>query len=93
MSEATLDPDPVAAAAAEADEVATLNDLKAHYIRAFVESDTASRRPGGNAASRRGALRDVTAAKAKLADDEPGVLHFEHSGLRPLNDQREREGR
>ena len=41
MSEATLDPDPVAAAAAEADEVATLNDLKAHYIRAFVESDTA----------------------------------------------------
>jgi ketosteroid isomerase-like protein len=40
MSETTLDPDPVAAAA-EAEAVATLHDLNAQYIRAFVESDTA----------------------------------------------------
>jgi ketosteroid isomerase-like protein len=41
MSEATVDPDRVAAATAEADAVALLHDLNAHYIRAFVESDTA----------------------------------------------------
>jgi ketosteroid isomerase-like protein len=39
MSETALDP--AAAAAAEADAVATLHDLNAHYIRAFVESDIA----------------------------------------------------
>ena len=37
MSETTID---VAAATAEAEAVATLHELNAHYIRAFVESDT-----------------------------------------------------
>ena len=37
MSDTTLD---VAAITAEADAVATLHTLNAHYIRAFVESDT-----------------------------------------------------
>jgi len=41
MSETTVDPDRVAAATAEADAVGLLHDLNAHYIRAFVESDTA----------------------------------------------------
>jgi ketosteroid isomerase-like protein len=40
MSDTALDPDPVAAAAAEIETVAILHDLNAHYIRAFVESDT-----------------------------------------------------
>jgi ketosteroid isomerase-like protein len=40
MSETTVDPDRVAAATAEADAVRTLHELNAHYIRAFVESDT-----------------------------------------------------
>ncbi len=40
MSETTVDPNRVAAATAEADAVATLHSLNAHYIRAFVESDT-----------------------------------------------------
>jgi hypothetical protein len=40
MSETTVHPDPVAAATAGSDAVATLHDLNAHYIRAFVESDT-----------------------------------------------------
>jgi len=38
MSDTTLD---AAAAIAEADAVANLHSLNAHYIRAFVESDTA----------------------------------------------------
>ncbi len=37
MSETTMD---IAAATAEAEAVATLHELNAHYIRAFVESDT-----------------------------------------------------
>jgi ketosteroid isomerase-like protein len=41
MSETTVDPDRVAAATAEADAVGLLHELNAHYIRAFVESDTA----------------------------------------------------
>jgi ketosteroid isomerase-like protein len=41
MSETTVDPKPVPAATAEAEAVATLHELNAHYIRAFVESDTA----------------------------------------------------
>jgi ketosteroid isomerase-like protein len=41
MSETMVDSDRVAAAAAEADAVAILHDLNAHYIRAFVESDAA----------------------------------------------------
>ena len=41
MSETALDPERVAAATAEADAVALLHDLNEHYIRAFVESDTA----------------------------------------------------
>ncbi len=40
MSETTLD-ESVAAATAEAGAVAALHGLNAHYIRAFVESDTA----------------------------------------------------
>ncbi len=40
MSETKVDPNLVAAATAEADAVATLHSLNAHYIRAFVESDT-----------------------------------------------------
>jgi ketosteroid isomerase-like protein len=39
MSETTVDPDGMAAAVAEADAVAALHQLNAHYIRAFVESD------------------------------------------------------
>jgi hypothetical protein len=41
MSKTTAEPDRVAAAAAEADAVATLHELNSHYIRAFLESDTA----------------------------------------------------
>jgi ketosteroid isomerase-like protein len=41
MSETTVNPHFVAAATAEAAAVATLHDLNAHYIRAFVESDMA----------------------------------------------------
>ena len=41
MSETKIDPDRVAAATAEADAVGLLHELNAHYIRAFVESDTA----------------------------------------------------
>ena len=40
MSETIVDPKLVAAATAEAEAVATLHELNAHYIRAFVESDT-----------------------------------------------------
>jgi ketosteroid isomerase-like protein len=40
MSEDSRDADSVAAATAEAQAVATLHDLNAHYIRAFVDSDT-----------------------------------------------------
>jgi ketosteroid isomerase-like protein len=40
MPGTTLRSDPAAAAMAEADAVATLHDLNAEYIRAFVESDT-----------------------------------------------------
>jgi ketosteroid isomerase-like protein len=41
MSETMLDLERVAAATAEAEAVATLHELNARYIRAFVESDTA----------------------------------------------------
>lgn len=41
MSETTVDRERVAAAIAEAEAVATLHELNAQYIRAFVESDTA----------------------------------------------------
>jgi ketosteroid isomerase-like protein len=41
MSETLVDPDRVAAAAAEADAVAALHALNTDYIRAFVEADTA----------------------------------------------------
>lgn len=41
MSEETLEPDLVTAATVEADTVARLHELNAHYIRAFVEADTA----------------------------------------------------
>jgi ketosteroid isomerase-like protein len=41
MSETTLNPALLALATAEAEAVATLHELNAHYIRAFVESDTA----------------------------------------------------
>ena len=41
MSGKTLEPEVAATATAELDAVATLHDLNAHYIRAFVESDTA----------------------------------------------------
>ena len=41
MSETIADPDPLADATGEADAVATLHDLNANYIRAFVESDAA----------------------------------------------------
>jgi len=41
MSETTGDPNRVSAATAGAEAVATLHDLNAHCIRAFVESDTA----------------------------------------------------
>jgi ketosteroid isomerase-like protein len=40
MRELTLDPQ-VVAAADEAETVATLHELNAHYIRAFVDADTA----------------------------------------------------
>ncbi len=40
MSETTVDVNAVAAADAEAAAVAALHELNAHYIRAFVESDT-----------------------------------------------------
>lgn len=40
MSEKTLEPDAAAASPGEEEAVATLHDLNAHYIRAFVESDT-----------------------------------------------------
>jgi len=41
MPEKTLEPDLAAPAAGEAEAVAALHDLNAHYIRAFVESDAA----------------------------------------------------
>jgi ketosteroid isomerase-like protein len=41
LSESSPEPDYVTAATLEADAVATLHDLNAHYIRAFVEADTA----------------------------------------------------
>ncbi len=41
MSETAFSSNPWAAGAALADAVATLHDLNAHYIRAFVESDVA----------------------------------------------------
>lgn len=41
MCDTTVDPDSVAAASAEADAVATLHELNAHYVRAFAESDIA----------------------------------------------------
>jgi ketosteroid isomerase-like protein len=41
MPERTLDPEPVAAAAEEAEAVAELHRLNAEYIRAYVESDVA----------------------------------------------------
>jgi ketosteroid isomerase-like protein len=40
MPETALDPELVAAATAEAEAVAALHELNAHYIRAFIESDT-----------------------------------------------------
>ena len=40
MSETTLNPALLALATAEAEAVATLHELNAEYIRAFVESDT-----------------------------------------------------
>lgn len=41
MSETTFSSDPWAAGTGQADAVALLHDLNAHYIRAFVESDVA----------------------------------------------------
>jgi ketosteroid isomerase-like protein len=41
MSETTLDPDRLSGSTGETETVATLHELNAHYIRAFVESDTA----------------------------------------------------
>ncbi len=41
MSDRTVEADLAVAATREAEAVATLHDLNAHYIRAFVESDTA----------------------------------------------------
>jgi ketosteroid isomerase-like protein len=41
MSESSPELDRVAAAVGEAEAVATLHELNAHYIRAFVESDSA----------------------------------------------------
>jgi len=41
MPETTLDPEHVVARADEAEAVAMLHELNAHYIRAFLEADTA----------------------------------------------------
>jgi ketosteroid isomerase-like protein len=91
MPETAIDPELVAAATAEAEAVATLHELNAHYIRALVESDTDwyERNLTDDFICIRGDGRRIDKAEfLRITAEGPGVtgVSVDEVDVRPLGD-------